>query len=135
MGLVRETSMLAYHQLATLGLRQQEVYAIICRSSLPLTDREIARELGYFDPNKVRPRRNELVKAGLVEEVGKRICTVSGKLSLTWAATGLKQIIRVEGPSMTLEHYLPKDEWMDLNRLLKGRGYTYQGKGRWEKGT
>ena len=60
-----------------------------------LTDREMAGFLGYEDPNKIRPRRNELAKekhtkqgvkirdAILVEDC-KRICMVSRKLSIAW---------------------------------------------------
>ena len=49
-----------------------------------LTDREISSILGYDDPNKIRPRRNELVKLGIVEEDCKRICLIGGKLSIAW---------------------------------------------------
>ena len=49
-----------------------------------MTDREIAQRLGYLDPNKVRPRRNELMKMGIVEEDSKRICAIGHKLSIAW---------------------------------------------------
>ena len=49
-----------------------------------MTDREIANIMGYPDPNKVRPRRNELMKAGIVEEHEKRTCMVGEKLSIAW---------------------------------------------------
>ena len=49
-----------------------------------LTDREIANMLGYPDPNKVRPRRNELMKLGIVEEDCKRICNAGERLSIAW---------------------------------------------------
>lgn len=61
-----------------------------------LTDREIANVLGYDDPNKIRPRRNELanplidkktkrkIREEILVEDEKRICTVSGKLSIAW---------------------------------------------------
>lgn len=49
-----------------------------------LTDREMAKHLGYPDPNKVRPRRHELMKMKIVEEEIKRPCMVSGKLSIAW---------------------------------------------------
>ena len=60
-----------------------------------LTDRELANMLGYKDPNKVRPRRNELaqgkydrlgnviIPSVLVEDT-KRTCLVSGKLCIAW---------------------------------------------------
>lgn len=49
-----------------------------------LTDREIAKRLGYDDPNKVRPRRNELAKKEIVIEDNKRACSVGLKLSIAW---------------------------------------------------
>jgi len=48
------------------------------------TDSEIAAHLGYDDPNKVRPRRFELVEQGLVEEHDRHICRVTGKLAIAW---------------------------------------------------
>jgi predicted ArsR family transcriptional regulator len=49
-----------------------------------LTDREIADILGYNDPNKVRPRRNELAKKELVVEDKKRVCLIGHKQSIAW---------------------------------------------------
>lgn len=54
-----------------------------------LTDREMARELGYSDPNKVRPRRNELASANkrrdaILVQDEKRICAVGHKQSIAW---------------------------------------------------
>lgn len=48
------------------------------------TDREAAKEFGDDDPNAVRPRRNELVKAGLLVEDCRRVCKVGGKLCIAW---------------------------------------------------
>ena len=49
-----------------------------------LTDREMADILGYKDPNKVRPRRNELTKKEIVVEDKKRTCLIGLKLSIAW---------------------------------------------------
>lgn len=60
-----------------------------------LTDREIAAILGYADPNKIRPRRNELsniektkqglfIRDSILIEAEKRTCQISGKLSIAW---------------------------------------------------
>lgn len=48
------------------------------------TDRELARDLGYDDPNKVRPRRKELVDMDLVRANIKRPCEVSNKNVTEW---------------------------------------------------
>ena len=50
------------------------------------TDRELTERLGYTDPNKIRPRRFELVDMGLAENKYKRPCRVSGKKSIVWGA-------------------------------------------------
>ena len=57
---------------------------ILLQSHQNLTDREISSILGYADPNKVRPRRNELVAKHIVEEDCKRICSAGHKLSIAW---------------------------------------------------
>jgi hypothetical protein len=84
---MRDTSLDAYHTLEDLGQRQWQVYHAIqqlwFKQGGP-TDREIARYLGYSDPNKVRPRRKELLDAGLIVEGGKRVCSVSGIVAYTW---------------------------------------------------
>ena len=81
---MQQTSLLAYQQLNQL-LRNHTYQGILkILESEPRTDREIAACLGYADPNKVRPRRNELVKMTLVSCGKKRICKISGKQALTW---------------------------------------------------
>ena len=83
--MIRETSLDAYRALQDhLGEMQQKVLKVIVEHSSPLTDREIAQELGFADPNKVRPRRFELMQAGLIREAGERLCTVSRRRALTW---------------------------------------------------
>lgn len=83
--LVRFTSALAYGQVKNLGEMQRLVYDCIANNPC-LTDREIAQKLCLKDPNAVRLRRFELMEAGLIQESPKRICTVSGRLALTWKA-------------------------------------------------
>ena len=53
--------------------RYEQILYYLIGSSAPLTDREIMRGLGYTDPNAVRPRITELVKAAkLIERDNKR---------------------------------------------------------------
>lgn len=80
---MQQTSIEAYHNLKHLGEDAQTV--LVAFHAYPdSTDREIAEKLGYSDPNKVRPRRNELVKIGLVVCSGKRVCNVSHVKAMTW---------------------------------------------------
>lgn len=85
---IRQTSLLSfYEELPHLGKRQLEVLkAIRDLNSIGQypTDWEITKVLQYADPNKVRPRRNELMRYGLIEEAGRRQCSITGKLALTW---------------------------------------------------
>ena len=63
----------------TPSLREQVLQALLQR---PQTDQELSRLMGRPD-NTIRPRRIELVKAGLVTEFGKRR-TASGRLAVVW---------------------------------------------------
>lgn len=86
---VRETSLDAYDYLRfgkcpTLGERQQAVYNLIFDYGKPITDQEIAHELGFSDPNSVRPIRFELVKMGFVVEGGRRKCSRTKRRAITW---------------------------------------------------
>ena len=89
---IRETSLDAYFQIGEkIKTRQGELYEFMLRryreGKAPLTDYEMARSLGYADPNTIRPRRNELMKDGLVVEAGRRRCMVTGKTAITWAVS------------------------------------------------
>ena len=71
-----------------LGWLQRRVYDTLKNSQRHykgITDQEIKKLLHDVDPNKVRPRRNELVKLGLVMCVGKRKCSVTQRESMIWA--------------------------------------------------
>ena len=84
---MRETSLEAYGDLPQLGNMQRRVLEAIIGFNLSNeypTDREVVRDLKMSDPNRVRPRRNELMKAGIVVEAGKKECPVTGKKALTW---------------------------------------------------
>ncbi len=82
--MMQDTSLSAYFDLADkLGPMQYQVLEVIKKLGCP-TDLEIAFVLGYKDPNKVRPRRNDLLKMGIITYCEKRICSISGRLSWTW---------------------------------------------------
>ena len=66
---IRMTSFESYKQLKPeLKTRQCEILEFLKRQDEPLTDLEITVSMGYRDPNRVRPKRNELVKLGYVIE-------------------------------------------------------------------
>jgi len=96
---VRNTSKVTYGELIQEGFvsdLQQEVYELVSEN-YGLTDRELCRIAGIKDPNHLRPRRNELCKLGLIEEVSKRKCTLSGRIALTWKVKELTTWNLVKG--------------------------------------
>ena len=52
----------------------------------PLTDEQIAERLG-MEPNTVRPRRGELVRAGLVQAVDEEGRTRTGSRATRWGVS------------------------------------------------
>ena len=81
----RDTSILSYRELQpSLGDKHQTV--LVAFHAYPCsTDLEIAYHLGFKDPNKVRPRRKELVDMGLIVDVGVRPCKISHKTAHIWS--------------------------------------------------
>jgi len=80
---IQNTSRLAYSEISQdLGSRQAEVLEVI-RSAKSITNTEISQKLGY-SINRITPRTNELVKAGLVCEDEKRPCKITGRLAIAW---------------------------------------------------
>jgi len=67
-------SISAYYEGKLSGLfskRETEIIAVLRRLG-SATDRQIMNALGYVDPNKTRPRINELItEADVLEECGK----------------------------------------------------------------
>lgn len=82
--LARQTSLKAFRELQShLGDMHREVLKFYLDNAL-FTAMECAKALGYDDPNKVRPRINELANVGLLIEAGKRADKHTGKTCLVW---------------------------------------------------
>lgn len=83
----QETSKIAYREdvLPTLGERQVAVYDVLEKSGKDMTNLEIAQAL-QWPINTVTPRVFELRKTSppLVEEYGKRKCSISGRTAIAW---------------------------------------------------
>lgn len=83
--MIRQTSLLSFAEmLKKTNERQAQYLEALHGFGYPATDLEITRFAGHSDPNYFRPRRNELVKMGLIIECPKRECSVSHKTALTW---------------------------------------------------
>ena len=83
---MQQTSLCAYYNLRNAGLlgEKQRLVLDAFKKNGPHTDLEISILMGFKDPNKIRPRRNELVKLGFLEEKGKKSCKISKKLAIIW---------------------------------------------------
>ena len=82
--MIQDTSILAFiENKPKIGPKQQAVYDAIKALGTP-TDLEIVQFLGYRDSNMARPRRNDLLRLGIITKFERRICTVSGRLAWSW---------------------------------------------------
>lgn len=80
---VRSTSRQAYDSiLDTLGDRQRAVYNAIARMGIAC-NLDIAYEL-QVPINRITPRTNELVTAGIVEEAKRDLCRRTGRRVIYW---------------------------------------------------
>jgi chromosome condensin MukBEF MukE localization factor len=75
----------AYHEeLPKLSKRASVIYNFFANTHSRLerfyTDRQVKTILGFNDMNQVRPRITELIKLGLLEEVGKTKCPITCKM-------------------------------------------------------
>lgn len=78
---MRDTSLLAYDELRASGRQMtqaQQIYRLLNNSGSAMSLREIARRL-RLDTSSVSGRVNDLKKDGLVLEVERRKCSISGK--------------------------------------------------------
>lgn len=90
----RPTGTETYHAIVSTGLvskKRLEVYSVLADGG-PLTATEIAERMpGEKSPSKgnnVHARLCELRDMDLVEEVGERACSVSGRNVIVWDVTG-----------------------------------------------
>gem|GEM_PF-3465606 len=85
---MRDTSLLSYLDIVNAPNFISEAQKNIFRAIHDLvegTDQEIKVHLGFNDPNKVRPRRKELLDLGLIVDCGTRLCGVTGRTVHSWA--------------------------------------------------
>jgi predicted transcriptional regulator len=65
--------------------RYRLIISALEREQKPMTDREIARYLGFSDMNAVRPRITELVQAGTIRDAGNKRDETTGRTVRTVA--------------------------------------------------
>lgn len=88
--MIRQTSVETYNAIKAdglLGRLQMDVYAAIFEHG-PVTQNELHQ---YWFPGRqprdIQPRVSELVKFGVVKEVGKRPCKITRRECLIWDVT------------------------------------------------
>lgn len=90
---VRKTSIDTYRKIEAEGLlskRRWQVYQVLFGKE-PMTGGEVSlafkeKFLGRFQPNtNIITRLGELRDSGVAEEVGRRVCSVSGETVILWA--------------------------------------------------
>lgn len=95
---VQNTSIESYMSLLSepyqLNKKYQQIIKALTEIGKPSTDLEITIHLNFHDPNKIRPRRNELSDQKgkhfyqpLIRTVGKRKCNISHKQAYIWDLT------------------------------------------------
>ncbi len=87
---MRSTSIESYRDLVgsgRIGKLQQDVYNVVFNDG-PGTAKELARVSGIDGFWK---RLSELRRVGVVEEMGKRTCSITGKKAIVWKTSEMKK--------------------------------------------
>lgn len=85
--MVRRTSVEAYNDIQKSGLlgeRQKHAYGVLYRLG-PMTGNELSNAMGM--PGQWK-RCSELKKRGVVEEVGEKVCCITGRQAIAWDVNG-----------------------------------------------
>src|SRR5882762_672966 len=83
--MIQDTSLETWYRIqSTIGRRQKDVLDAL-RTQPNATNAEIAHMLRW-PINRVTPRTFELREIGVVEEIGKRNCRVTGRRAIAWRA-------------------------------------------------
>lgn len=79
--MVHENSKKAFKEIKPERLKRKDVILDIYKNNVnkALTDRQILSIFGGYDINNVQPRITELISDGVILEVGKTQCSITGK--------------------------------------------------------
>lgn len=100
---VADTSRAAYEIVReTLPRRERLVWEALARCDKAPTAYELVSRMlqdgDAFDLNSVRPRLTEMYEKGYVRRLGKRTCSVTGRLVYTWQAVPARPPVKREKP-------------------------------------
>ena len=76
--------------------RSDAILKVYRNYTRPLVDREVMNELGFNDPNTVRPRITEMISKNILKQVDTRRDGITGKLV---------RLVTVSGPRRTMGLY------------------------------
>lgn len=94
-----------HKQSGRSGKYREQIYLTLLRKGVPMTDRELMRELGVTDPNLVRPEITRLKDDGVLISAGKVVCPVTKRRVRTSCLSGRPLGERGHNP-----HTKPLDE-------------------------
>ena len=113
---MRRTSIDAFNAVVAsgaIGKLQKEAYRVLYNEG-PLTGQELARQAKIAGLWK---RLSELKDSGVIQEVGKRHCTVTGRMALVWDVTQGE-------PKARVSHKKKLKEAEETIALLRGEIYA-----------
>lgn len=87
--MIRQTSIDVYHQIQAEGLlsrRRFETYECLFNNG-PLTAMETGRRIDGVLDHSISPRFAELKRLGVIQEVGEKLCSITGRNVLLWDVT------------------------------------------------
>ena len=84
MSITQETRREAYYESRDTAPTRRRILFSALKKYGPQTADELMDRLGYTDPNAVRPRLTELKEDGLIETVGRRKSSRTGKNTAVW---------------------------------------------------
>jgi hypothetical protein len=91
--MIQDTSLKSWYAVQSSLHRSQKQVLDCLRTQPNATDAEINHMLRWNAINRITPRRGELVALGLVEEVGKRKCRITGRTAIAWKAVSMPSAI------------------------------------------
>lgn len=138
----RQTSIDCYHQIKAEGLlskRRMEVYEILFQDG-PLTANEIVRisKIKYPNTNasSFNARLSELKRFGVIQEIGEKEDSISGKNCYIWDLTDRlpedteplvntkkdkkENVLNALRELYKKKRRAPKEDWINVANLVKG---------------
>jgi len=114
---IHQNSSTAYHMLDREA-RKEAILQVYGKSSRPLTDREVAQELGFADMNGARPRITEMIGSGVLVEAGSVKDSVTGRSG---------RLVRIKLPSEEKQQefffFLLLNEFSGVARVNPKKGW------------